>query len=250
MGEAFKDHFSARSSDYATFRPTYPPALVDYLASLTRTHDLALDCGCGNGQLSCLIAEHYARVVATDASAQQIDKAERHPRVEYRVARAEATGLDAGSVDLLTVAQAAHWFDLDAFYAEVRRVLRPGGAIVLITYGVTETDRDIKQVVAHFYREVVGPFWPPERHHVESGYRSLPFPFREETAPPLAIERQWSADDLIGYVGTWSASISAEAALGRAPFEKFAQDLRAAWGDPNLRRLIRWPLSLRIGRIG
>jgi SAM-dependent methyltransferase len=249
MDAAFKDHFSTRSADYATFRPTYPPALADYLASITPRHDLALDCGCGNGQLSTLLADKFTQVIATDASAQQIEKAQRHERVVYRQARAEATGLADASADLVTVAQAVHWFDLDAFYAEVRRVLRPGGAIVLITYGVNETDRAIKKVIAHYYTDVVGRFWPPERQHVETGYRLLPFPFREETAPPLAIERSWTLDDLVGYVETWSASINAVAALGRAPIEEFAGNLRAVWGAPDLRRTIRWPLSLRVGRI-
>jgi SAM-dependent methyltransferase len=249
MDAAFKDHFSTRSADYAAFRPTYPPALVDYLAGITARHDLALDCGCGNGQLSTLLAERFTQVIATDASAQQIEKAQRHARVDYRQARAEATGLADASVDLVTVAQAVHWFDLDAFYAEVRRVLRPGGAIVLIAYGVSETDREIKKVIAHYYTDTVGRFWPSERQHVETGYRLLAFPFREETAPPLAIERSWTLDDLVGYVETWSASINAVAALGRAPIEEFAGNLRAVWGPPDFRRTIRWPLSLRVGRI-
>jgi SAM-dependent methyltransferase len=249
MDAAFKDHFSTHSADYASFRPTYPPALADYLASLTPRHDLALDCGCGNGQLSVLLADRFTKVVATDASAQQIAQAQRHARVAYRQARAETTGLADQSADLITVAQAAHWFDLDAFYAEVRRMLRPGGAIVLITYGVTETDREIRRCVGHFYKDVIGPYWPPERRHVEDGYRTLPFPFREEEAPPLAIEREWTADDLVGYVSTWSASINAVAALGRAPLDDFAADLRAVWGAPEAKRKIRWPLSLRVGRL-
>ena len=250
MNATFKDHFSNFSTEYATFRPTYPVALADYLASLAEKHETVLDCGCGNGQLSLLLAEKFAKVIAVDASAEQLAQAGRHERVEYRRALAHESGLPDASVDLVTVAQAAHWFDLDAFYAEVRRVLRPGGALVLITYGgVNETDRDIRRAIAHFYTDVLGRFWPPERRHVESGYRSLPFPFREEEAPPLAIERSWTADDLVGYVSTWSAAKHAQAELGDAPIAQFAADLRAVWGPPGARREIRWPLSLRVGRV-
>lgn len=245
----FKDHFSTTSAGYASYRPTYPAALVDYLAGMCPERHAALDVGCGTGQLSVLLAERFAHVIATDASAQQIDKATPHPRVEYRVAPAEASGLPDGCIDLVTAAQAAHWFDLPAFYAEARRVAKPGAVLALVTYGVIEADADIDPVIQHFYRDIVGPYWPPERRHVEDGYRSFDFPFEEFTAPPLAIELQWRASDLMGYADTWSAVRGAEKALGRAPIEAFRQDLTRAWGDPEHRRMIRFPLSLRVGRI-
>ena len=246
---SFKDHFSTRSADYAAYRPTYPAALVDYLASICDDTRVALDVGCGSGQLSGLLARRFGRVVATDASAQQIGKAEPHERVEYRVASAEHSGLPDASVDLLTAAQAAHWFDLLAFYAEARRVGRPGAILALVTYGVVQADPDSAPVIRHFYKDVVGPYWPPERRHVEDGYRSFDFPFEELTVPPLVIEVNWQAADLIGYADTWSAVREAEKALGRGPIEGFRRDLLAAWGNPELRRTIRFPLSLRVGRI-
>jgi SAM-dependent methyltransferase len=246
---SFKDHFSERPGDYAAYRPTYPRALVDYLAGLCAATDTALDVGCGTGQLSVLLAERFKRVVATDASAQQIEKANTHERVEYRVAPAEKSGLPGHSFDLITVAQAAHWFDLDAFYAEARQVGKPGAVLALITYGVIQADPDIDDTIQHFYKHVVGPYWPPERRHVEEGYRSLSFPFAELNAPPLAIEVQWRASDLIGYADTWSAVRGAEKALGREPIEQFRRDLLKAWGDPDRRRTIRFPLSLRVARI-
>lgn len=244
----FKDHFSTRSADYAAYRPTYPRTLADYLASLCATPDVALDVGCGSGQLSVLLAERFAHVIATDASPQQIEKAEAHARVEYRVAPAESSGLPNASVDIVTAAQAAHWFDLPAFYAEARRVGKPGAVLALITYGVLQTDPDIDTTVQHFYKDVVGPYWPPERRHVEDGYRSFDFPFQELTAPPLAIEMQWRASDLIGYADTWSAVRGAEKVLGREPIERFQRELLKAWGEPERRRTIRFPLSLRVGR--
>jgi len=245
----FKDHFSTKSGDYAAYRPTYPRALVEYLAGLCRRTELALDVGCGTGQLSVLLAERFSRVIATDASVQQIEKAETHDRVAYRAAPAEQSGVPDHTVDLITAAQAAHWFDLDAFYGEARRVGKPGAVLALITYGVIQADPDISPVIEHFYKDVVGPYWPPERRHVEEGYRSFAFPFEEWTALPLAIEVQWQASELIGYVDTWSAVRGLEKAQGRQPLERFQRELRARWGEQQHRRIIRFPLSLRVGRM-
>jgi ubiquinone/menaquinone biosynthesis C-methylase UbiE len=187
---SFKDHFSTRSADYAIYRPTYPRALVDYLAGLCAAHDVALDVGCGSGQLSVLLAERFAQVIATDASAQQIEKAAAHERVDYRVAPAENSGLPDRTADLVTAAQAAHWFDLPAFYAEARRVGKPGAILALVTYGVLQADPDIDPTIQHFYENVVGPYWPPERYLVEEGYRSFDFlrrsPSRWSGAPPTS----------------------------------------------------------------
>lgn len=246
---SFKDHFSTRSADYAVYRPTYPRALADYLADQCEQTELALDVGCGTGQLSVLLAGRFKHVIATDASAQQVEKAEPHERVEYRGAPAEKSDLPGHSVDLITAAQAAHWFDLDAFYAEARRIGKPGAVLALITYGVIQADPEINPVIQHFYEEVVGPYWPLERRHVENGYCSLDFPFEEWAAPPLVIEVQWQASDLLGYVETWSAVRGLEKAQGREPLEQFQRDLLRFWNEPQRRRTIRFPLSLRVGRI-
>jgi len=246
---AFKDHFSTSATGYATYRPSYPQALVTFLASAAPGRERAWDCGCGTGQLSVPLAEYFAEVMASDASARQIENATPHPRVSYQVVPAERSGLPDGSVDLITVAQAAHWFDLPAFYAEVRRVARPGGVLALISYGILELDGPAGPVMQRFYRDTLGPYWPPERRLVEEGYRSLPFPFGEFTAPPLAIEVAWRLDDLTGYVGTWSAVQRARAALGQDPVAPFRAELLPAWGDPEASRPIRFPLSLRVGRV-
>ncbi|WP_132252372.1 class I SAM-dependent methyltransferase [Methylobacterium segetis] len=245
----FKDHFSTGSANYAAHRPTYPVALVEHLSSLTLRHEKALDCGCGTGQLSTLLAARYGEVVATDASAAQIAAASPHPRVRYKVAPAEASGLPASSVDLVTVAQAAHWFDLPRFYAEVRRVVRPGGVLSLISYGVLEIEGAAGAVVQHFYGAVLKPYWPPERRHVEEGYAGLPFPFAEMPAPALAIVASWTLADLIGYVETWSAVRAAERDRGRAPLIAVREALAESWGEPELRRDVRWRLSARNARL-
>lgn len=245
----FKDHFSSKAQDYAAFRPRYPQALADWLAGAAGGTERALDVGCGNGQLSALLAERFAEVVATDASAQQIAAAEPHPRVRYACAPGESSGLPDHSVDLLTVAQAAHWFDLDRFYADARRVLRPGGLLALITYGVTEADGEPGAVISRFYRQTLPPFWPPERRHVESRYRDLPFPFDELDAPAIAMRAEWTLAEITGYVDTWSAVRNLEKAQGRAAMDGFSADLAAAWGPPENRREIRWPLSMRLARV-
>ncbi|HEY8384052.1 MAG TPA: class I SAM-dependent methyltransferase [Microvirga sp.] len=249
MMSAFEDHFSTGSADYAAYRPTYPAALVDALADLAPATDAALDVGCGTGQLAVLLAARFRSVIATDASAQQIAQAVPQERVNYRVAPADASGLAGASVDLLTAAQAAHWFDLDAFYAEARRVLRPRGILALITYGIMRADAALDPVIARFYWDVIGPYWPPERRHVEQGYRAFPFPFEEIALPPLAIEVRWTRDDLFGYVDTWSAVKAVEKALGREPVEALRRDVAAVWTDPEERRTIRFPLSGRVGRV-
>ena len=245
----FKDHFSSKALDYAAFRPRYPRALADWLAEAASGVDRALDCGCGNGQLSVLLAERFAEVVATDASAQQIAAAEAHPRVRYICAPGEASGQPDQSVDLLTVAQAAHWFDLDRFYADARRVLRPGGLLALITYGVTEADGEPGAVIARFYHQALPSFWPPERRHVESRYRELPFPFDELAGPSIAMRADWTLAELLGYIDTWSAVRNLEKAQGRGVMDAFAVELAAAWGPPETKREIRWPLSMRLARL-
>ena len=246
----FKDHFSTHNAGYAAHRPTYPRALVDVLADAAPSRELALDVGCGTGQLSTLLAERFARVVATDASAQQILNATPHDRVAYHAAPAEQSGLPDASTDLITVAQAAHWLDLDPFYAEVRRIARPGAVVALITYGVLHVeDAAADAVTQRFYYDVIGPYWPPERKHVEDGYRALPFPFTPIDAPALDIDVAWKLADLIEYADTWSAVRAAEKAVGRGPVETFHAELAAAWGDPEAVKRVRWPLSLRIGRI-
>ena len=246
---SFKDHFSTHSAGYAAHRPTYPMALVHFLADAAPGRSLALDCGCGTGQLSVLLADRFERVVATDASAAQIANAEPHDRVEYRAAPAEESGLPGASADLITVAQAAHWLDLDRFYDEARRVARPGAVLALITYGVLHVEGDVDRPVQHFYYDVIGKYWPPERRHVEAGYRTLLFPFTEMPVPELAIEVSWRLSDLLGYVDTWSAVREAEKAVGREPIDAFAAELTNEWGDPETRRAVRWPLSLRVARL-
>lgn len=244
----FKDHFSSHAAAYAAYRPAYPPALALWLAGIAPATGEALDVGCGSGQLALLLAGHFRRVIATDPSAQQIASATLHPRINYRVASAEASGLPDASVDLLTAAQAAHWFDLPAFFAETRRLLRPGGVVALISYAGMEHRGPIEPIVERFRLETLKDYWPPERAMVENGYADIALPFTPIAAPDFAIELSWPLAAMIGYLDTWSAVRGMEARIGRGPFDDVAVELAAAWGDPDEHRTIRWPLTILAGR--
>lgn len=241
------DHFSGHAADYARYRPGYPPALFDWLAEQAPARNLAWDCGCGNGQASVPLAARFARVVATDRSIQQIAQAAAHPRIEYRAAPAEASGLADSCCDLVTVAQALHWFDFDRFYAEVRRVLRPGGLFAAWTYRLLRAEPAVDAVLADFYGRVLGPHWPPERRWVDAGYAGMPFPFAEIPAPVYEIRLAWTLADLLAYLGTWSASRRCREATGSDPIPQLAERLAPVWGLREGVKEIVWPIALRAG---
>lgn len=247
----FKDHFSGLAAQYAEFRPRYPGALFDFLARTSPARQRAWDCACGSGQATLDLAERFEAVVATDASASQIAAAPPHARVTYAVARAEACGLENTSVDLVIVAQSLHWFDLPLFYAECERVLRPQGVLAVWTYGVPRlNDANLDRVLQKYYWETVGKYWPPERRHVEDGYRSLPFPFKEITGPSLSMREGWSLAQFLGYVRSWSASGRYVDAHGEDPVAALNTELGPVWGEAQRTRTVSWPLSLRLGRKG
>ena len=245
MSKGAKDHFKDVSKHYASSRPTYPSSLFDWLAAQCESHQCAWDCGTGSGQVAMDLVARFSRVVATDASAAQIAEATAHARIDYRVAPAECSGLDPASVDLVAVAQALHWFDLDRFYPEVRRVLKLRGVFAAWCYGVIELEGDaVDQLVRRFYLETVGPYWPAERRHVETGYRDLPFPFETLRAPPFAMRAEWKLEQLLGYLRSWSATARFVASRGYDPVGELEQCLRPIWGGDGHNREVVWPLSL------
>lgn len=244
---SFKDHFSRQAGDYAKFRPRYPQELFDYLGTIAPTHQLAWDCGTGNGQAAVGIASVFDHVIATDASEKQIANAQSHERIEYRVAPAEDSGIESGTVDLIMVAQALHWFDLPRFYQEVSRVLKRNGALAASAYKLLHITPEIDQLVNHcYYEKIVGPFWPPERVLVEK-FEKMPFPFSEVEMTSFEMTAQWDMEHLIGYLRSWSATQRFIAANNRDPLDEIADRLRAAWGDAHQTRRIIWPLTLRVG---
>jgi SAM-dependent methyltransferase len=243
---AAADHFSGGAKDYAKFRPGYPEALFDWVAKQTSAHDLAWDCGCGNGQASVPLAERFSRVIGTDLSERQIQEAAPHPRIEYRAAPAEASGLPDQSCDLVAIAQALHWFDFDRFYTEVKRVLKPGGVIAAWTYQLLRGEPNIDEVFADYYRTTLAAWWPAERKWVDEAYRTLPFPFEEVAAPAFEIRLQWTLDDLLAYLRTWTATRYLAQAENRDPTLPLGEALKPLWGEGT--REIIWPIAMRVGR--
>jgi SAM-dependent methyltransferase len=245
----FADHFSQLSSRYAVFRPRYPEGLFDAIAAASPRRRRLWDCATGSGQAAVPLAARFAAVVATDASRQQLSSATPHPRVRYASARAEAVPLRERWADVVTVAQALHWLDLPEFYAEVRRVLEPGGLLVAVTYGLQWLGDDaIDGVLQDFYGRVVGRYWAPERALVETGYRTLDFPFDEVAiaSPPMTAE--WTLGQLLGYVSTWSAVAKCRDVTAVDPMVELETRLEPLWGHPARHRHVEWPITVRAGR--
>jgi ubiquinone/menaquinone biosynthesis C-methylase UbiE len=250
MSAVFHDHFSKVATSYATFRPHYPVALFDYLATLAPRDSLVWDCAAGSGQATVDLAARFDRLIATDGSAEQIGSAPKLRNVEYRVALAEHSGLPNESVGLITVAQALHWFDRERFLAEAKRVLKPGGILAVWVYATNRVEgAEVDSIIQDYYSNVVGPYWPPERKMTEDGYRTITLPFPEfSSVPSFRMEAHWTLDQLLGYFSTWSATNRFIKANGHNPLEELAKDLEKVWGDVNSPRLVVWPLSFRIGQ--
>jgi len=241
--------FSTVAREYANFRPGYPPELFAWLARISPARDVVWDCGCGSGQASVALAEHFDVVEATDVAPEQIAAARAHPRVHYSVAPAERSGLQSRSVALVTVAQALHWFDATAFYAEVARVARPGALLAVWNYPRPKfQDAELDRRFLHFYSDVVGPYWPPERRHLEAWYCTLPFPFEELETPQFSVEHSWSLEHVLGYVSSWSATVRYRQALAADPVPLLRDALAAAWPAQGAGVPVIMQVNLRVGR--
>ncbi len=241
----FADHFSAHAAQYAAHRPRYPLALFDWLARIAPGTQLAWDAGTGSGQVALGLATRFARVVATDASAEQIANAVPHPRIGYAIAR-YSSGLADVSAQLVTAGQAIHWFDVDAFCNEARRVLQRGGVLAAFAYGHNRVDPAVDEVVRQFHDVTLAAHWPRERAMIFDGYRDLPLPIDEQVPPPLEMREEWSLDQFIGYLRTWSATQRFLAVGGDEVVAGFEAGLRVRWGDAPT-RTVRWPMVVRAG---
>ncbi len=249
MTATFHDHFSSFATRYADFRPHYPAALFDYLATLVDHNTLVWDCAAGSGQATVDLAARFDRVIATDASAEQLGSAPRLKNVEYRVALAEQSGLPDSSVGLVTIAQALHWFRHAEFFAEVTRVLKPGGYLAVWVYATNRLAGDaVDALVQDYYSNVVGPYWPPERRMTEDGYKAIALPFPEISSPSFRMEVRWTLEQLLGYFNTWSATNRFIKATGQNPLEPLRGALLKVWGDPESSRDVVWPLTFRVAR--
>lgn len=246
---ANRNWFDQGGRAYARFRPEYPPELASFLARLAPDTRMAVDVGCGNGQLTQLLAAHFDGVVGLDPSEEQIANSLPDPRIRYLCAPAERLPLPDHCTSLITAAQAAHWFSLPQFYREVRRVAEPAAVLALISYGVLQLEPDLDGRFQRFYREEVGPYWPPERKWVDSGYADMDFPFDALPAPALAIRVEWRLTEFLGYLMTWSAFRRAKETGRPGLLLEFAEEIAPLWGDDTKRRKVAWPINMRLGRL-
>lgn len=242
------DNFSADAGQYAAYRPLTPKPVIEAIVNLVPDRHVAWDCGTGNGQIANMLADIFEHVIATDISAKQIENAPTRLNIEYRVERAEQTTIADQSVDLLTIAQAIHWFDFDHFYKEVNRVLKPGGIIAAWTYNLVQNTPEIEAVVRTLFADIVWQYWDKERKWVDEAYQTLPFPFTEIIMPPMYIQYEWTFEQLVGYLGTWSAVKHYIEKNGHDPLKLILPDLKKAWGNADKIRQT-WPLHLRVGRV-
>jgi SAM-dependent methyltransferase len=245
----YEDHFSGHANAYSRHRPQYPEALFAWLDSVVPGHALAWDAGTGSGQVAVALAQRMTRVVATDASADQLANAMAHARVEYRHEPADRVSLEPATVDLVTAGAAAHWFELDGFYREVRRVAKRGAIVALFSYGPRGVGDAIDPIVHHFQETVLQGYWPERIRYVHDRYATLPFPFEELEVPDFRMAVEWTLSDLVAFLNTWSASQRYLQEKGKLPTAEIEQGLAAAWKDPQSRRVIEWPVFVRAGRV-
>ena len=246
--DRFADHFSSGAENYSKFRPEYPDELFSYLSSLCPSGDLAWDCATGSGQAAVKLARHFRWVIATDASEKQIGNAGHHRRVLYEVALADNAPIKTTSVDLITVAQALHWFPLEAFFSEARRVLKRGGIIAVWSYNLLSVSEDVDDVIKKLYQKIVGEYWPKERVLVEKGYKDIVLPFDEILPPLFHMSALWSFERLTGYLGTWSAVRRYREKRHADPVSLIHDELRDKWGEAGSVRSVIWPLTVKIGK--
>lgn len=242
-----KDNFSNQASQYSQFRPHYPKELIDHILSFVHNRDTALDVATGNGQVAISLSKHFHTVYATDISEKQLLQAPKVLNVIYKNQSAEATDFHDHQFDLITVAQAIHWFDFNKFYAEVNRILKPDGIIAIIGYGLLATNPHSDKILLDFYQNIVGPFWDAERKYIDDHYKTIPFPFEELETEAFSNVFTWSFDQLIGYLETWSAVEHYKAHHNQNPIDLVREALEASWESHDQK--VTFPMLLRVGKL-
>ncbi|WP_447637690.1 class I SAM-dependent methyltransferase [Flavobacterium microcysteis] len=242
-----KDNFSNQASGYSKFRPSYPPELIEHIVSFTESREMALDVATGNGQVAQLLSEYFETVYATDISENQLLHAKRLLNVIYKKLPAEKTDFKDKQFDLITVAQAIHWFDFDQFYAEVYRILKPDGIFAIIGYGLFKTNAQSDKILSDFYYNIVGPFWDAERKYLDENYQTIPFPFKELETLHFQNKFSWNFEQLVGYLETWSAVEHYKAHNNENPIDLIRKELEFSWeaGD----KTVVFPMLLRLGKL-
>jgi len=242
------DLFSVQADDYAKFRPTYPDALFNYLASQSPGRETVWDCATGSGQAALSLTKYFDRVIGTDISQALIDKAGRHAKITYKVVPAEQTGLPDHSVDLVTVAQALHWFAYDKFFPEVKRVLKPRGVFAAWGYTHLRTDAPVQKLTDYIHNELLKDYWAPQISILNSRYADIPFPFEPIQPPKFEISQALTFDQLIGYLVSWSAAQQFIQEKGQDELQRIFGEIRTAWGDLTQMKPVRWEVFMKAGR--
>ena len=243
-----KDNFSAQAKDYSKFRPTYPPEMIEHVVSFVKQKNSALDVATGNGQLAKELAKYFKQVYATDMSEKQIENAEHADNIIYKVEPAEKTDFENKQFDLITVAQAIHWFDFDSFYKEVKRLLKPEGIFAILGYGLFQTNEHSHKILSHFYHDIIGPYWDSERRYLDENYETIPFPFDEFEVKKFEANFNWNIEQLTGYLETWSAvQHYRKQNNNENPVDLIRDELKESWEKSN--KQVTFPLLLRIGQI-
>lgn len=242
-----KDNFSSQAEGYSKFRPHYPPEMIEYIVSFVKNRDAALDAATGNGQVAAALAGYFEKVYATDISEKQLENAVKKENIIYKKQRAEQTDFQDNTFSLVTVAQAIHWFDFEAFYAEVQRILQPGGVIAVMGYGLLVTNNEADSIIRRFYKDIIGPYWDPERRYLDEEYKTIPFPFQEIEVQQFTNRLQWSFEQLAGYLETWSAVQHYIKKEGENPLDIIRAELEEVWEKSD--KQVTFPLLLRIGKL-
>ncbi len=242
------DLFSVQADDYAKFRPTYPDTLFNFLASVSPGREVVWDCATGSGQAALSLTKYFNKIIGTDISQALIDKAEKHQKITYRVTPAESTGLEDQSVDLVTVAQALHWFEYDKFFPEVQRVLKKGGIFAAWGYTHLTTDAPVQKLTDYIHNDLLKDYWAPQIGILTDRYRKIPFPFEPVQPPGFSINQALTFDQLIGYMVSWSATQKYLKEKGEDELQRVFGEIKQAWGDLTQMKPVRWEIFMRVGR--
>lgn len=243
-----KDNFSRQSEAYARFRPRYPRALFDFISIHTPSKNYAWDAGTGNGQSAVELAVIFDQVIATDISKKQLAQAPLLSNIDFRLEPSEQTTIPSGVVNLVTVSQALHWFDLQKFYAEVKRVAAPGAMIAVWTYSLLTIEPGLDDKIRAFNFDTLRGYWDKERVHVDNGYKEIPFPFKTISCPLFFIETEWSLAEMVGYIETWSGVSNYEKRENHSPVPALRQEIERYWNESEKKK-IRFPVHLKMGYI-
>lgn len=244
------DVFSAQAKTYKLYRPNYPKELYTEILNLVQNRNYCWDCGTGNGQVAGHLAKYFEKVEATDISENQLKEAVKYHNINYSLQRAEATFFSKNKFDLVTCAQAVHWFDFVPFYEEIRRTLKNNGILAIWGYGLLKIGNPIDGLINHFYLDVIGPYWNDERKHVDSQYETIGFPFDEiKLSKEYNIEIDMNLMELEGYFNSWSSVQNYIKAHNKNPVDDLVDSLKEKWPEVKKRKKVVFPIFTKIARI-